>query len=88
MGKELEKIKKRAESELYASMGAISMISVMEGKTTDGVISIRDKAVEKILDLFDRTYLAGKEAEKERLVKRIKQVMVNPQILLKHLIEE
>ena len=43
---------KKIESMLYASMGAIVMVALMEGRCTDKVIYIRDKAVDDIMKLL------------------------------------
>jgi len=42
-------INKTIETILFASLGAMNMLGVMEGKTSDSAIKLRDETVEKVL---------------------------------------
>lgn len=67
---EIEKNKtyKKIESCLYIGLGTMNMLGVMEGKTGEGAIKVRDKVIKEILDnvkdlLTQRTAEIEKEIE-------------------------
>lgn len=59
------------EGRLFAYLGAMNMLGVMEGKTTDGTIVQRDKAVDDILQIVQSLLTSRDTYWKERVRKEI-----------------
>jgi len=61
-------INKTIETILFASLGAMNMLGVMEGKTSDSAIKLRDETVEKVLKA-----LKTQEQEHQKKLKEINE---------------
>lgn len=59
------------EGRLFAYLGAMNMLGVMEGKTTDGTIVQRDKAVDDILQIVQSLLTSRDTYWKERVRKEV-----------------
>ena len=59
------------EGRLFAYLGAMNMLGVMEGKTTDGTIVQRDKAVDDILQIVQTLLTSRDTYWKERVRKEV-----------------
>ena len=61
------------EGRLFAYLGAMNMLGVMEGKTTDGTIVQRDKAVDDILQIVQTLLTSRDTYWKERVRKEVEE---------------
>ena len=70
----IQKNQNKLENRLNAGLGAMNMIGVMEGKTSDGAIRTRDKIVIDTVDFIKQSHISFIENEIERLENMMKKV--------------
>ena len=65
---------KNLEGELFASLGAMNMLGVMDGKTTDGAIRVRDNAVDKIMKDVRKHIAKALSTREKEIAEEIKKI--------------
>lgn len=65
---------KTLEGELFSLLGAMNMLGVMDGKTTDEAIRFRDNAVDKIMKYVRKHIAKSLSTREKEIAEKVKKI--------------